>query len=96
MVIGHNPQPSGDVQTLCGGRLLLTDTSMSVAYTIDIPWIKKKKETNPEKAWEKARLESTRRLVALETSDVSGAEIMEVYPGREGRSRCRPVAPVWD
>uniref|UniRef100_A0A7S2LZK2 Calcineurin-like phosphoesterase domain-containing protein n=1 Tax=Zooxanthella nutricula TaxID=1333877 RepID=A0A7S2LZK2_9DINO len=88
MVIGHNPRPSGDAEILCGGRLLLTDTFMSIAYTIDF------KENDRDQ--QKARQDSTRRLLALETSDAPGADITQVYAGREGDERCRPVAPVAD
>jgi len=75
MIIGHNPNYEGDAVIKCGGRLLLTDTYMSIGYT-------------------KHRTVSTRNLLALETADAPGAEIMQVYAGRTGGDRCRPVGPI--
>lgn len=33
MVVGHTPQEDGEVRPRCGGRLLMADTLMSIAYT---------------------------------------------------------------
>merc|ERR1719352_1507612 len=35
MIVGHTIQASGDITPRCGGRLIMSDTMMSQAYTKD-------------------------------------------------------------